>query len=438
MTDETDLDEAIDKGAPLLSGQKALLVAVCRPTDQKMEVQEHIDELALLAETYGVQPEEKVICPLRKYDPATFIGKGKLEELVERAKEIGATLILFDDEISPAQQRNLEKAFQLTVMDRTELIIEVFSQRARTKEARLQVELAKVKYQLPRLKRMWTHLSRQAGGGSGGVFVKGEGEKQIEIDRRLLDRKIERLERELREVAAHRKTQRQLRNKTEIPVFAIVGYTNAGKSTLLNALTEAGVLVENKLFATLDPTTRRYTLPSSHQEVLLVDTVGFIRKLPHLLVEAFKSTLEEAVEADVLLNIVDVSHPAADRHYVATRQVLSELKIAPKGEITILNKVDLVEGMGPLNKIRALAPACVPISAKTGQGFMELIEAMQRELSKRRISLSLSIPQEEYHIVAELIREGCVVSQDFEENNILLQVEAPPSLLSKIEKFALP
>ncbi|MDF2550635.1 MAG: hflX [Chlamydiales bacterium] len=421
----------------LLNDQKALLIAVCRSNDQKSEVQEHIQELALLAETYGIEAAESVICPLRKYDSATFIGKGKVEELAQRAKEIGATLILFDDEISPSQQRNLEKIFEMTVMDRTELIIEVFSQRARSKEARLQVELAKVKYQLPRLKRLWTHLSRQAGGGSGGVFVKGEGEKQIELDRRLLDRQIEKLEKQIKEVAAHRKTQRQLRDKTEIPVFAIVGYTNAGKSTLLNALTEAGVLVEDKLFATLDPTTRRFTLPS-HQEILLVDTVGFIRKLPHLLVNAFRSTLEEALEADVLLNLVDVSHPAADRHYMATRQVLADLKLNPKSEITLLNKIDQVEGVDALNKIRCLAPNCVPISAKTHEGFAELLEAMQQELRKSRLLLSLSIPQQDYHLVAELLREGCVLKQDFEGNDILLEVEVPPALQPKLQRFVTP
>lgn len=416
--------------------KKALLVSAYQGPMKKPICEEHLDELSLLAETYGIEVIGKEPCNTRQFDAATFITKGKLEEMVQKAKDLQADLVIFDDEISLAQQRNLEEAFGKSVMDRTEVILGVFAQRAQTKEARLQIELARVKYEAPRLKRLWTHLSRQAGTGSagGGAYLKGEGEKQIEIDRRILKRKIDQLQKELEEVKANRETLRISRIKSEIPVFAIIGYTNAGKSTLLNALTDAGVFVENKLFATLDTTTRKFTLPNN-QDVLLVDTVGFIRKLPHLLVAAFKSTLEEALEADILLHLVDVSHPMAEEQAQTTYEVLKELGAGQKPIITVLNKIDACEHSSIINRIRMSYPKNVLISALTHQGFDELQEKMIQELQKQRKLVQMRIPQSDYATVSEVMRLGNVIDQDYEENDVLLKVDIPSSLVGKLSRY---
>jgi GTP-binding protein HflX len=343
-------------------------------------------------------------------------------------------LILFDDEITPHQQRNLEKFFQRPVIDRTELIIEVFAQRAQTREAKLQIELAKVRYQFPRLKRMWTHLSRQSSGG--GAFVKGEGEKQIEIDRRLLRRRVDRLKKEIEDVAQQRITQRSLRQRRGVPTFAIVGYTNAGKSTLLKALTQADVLVEDKLFATLDTTTRKFELPN-HQDILLIDTVGFIRKIPHTLVAAFKSTLEEAVHTDILLHLIDASHPMAESQAEDTMLVLKELGAAEHPMITVLNKVDQCENPAILAKLRLKYKKTVPISALHKTGFEELMDMMMKEISLLRKIIKARIPQSHYALVSELMREGKVVTCEYEENDILIEAEIPSHLEHKVQPFLL-
>lgn len=418
---------------------RAFLVSVYKggPSHKELCV-EHLDELELLANTYGLNVVHKVTCAIRKYEAATYITQGKLKELIEAAKEHKAELIVFDDEISPSQQRNLETAFGISVIDRTELILGVFGQRAQTKEARLQIDLAQLKYQAPRLKRLWTHLSRQAGtsgSGSGGAYLKGVGEKQIEVDRRLLKLDIDKLNQELRAVAANRDTQRAARVRTGIPVFSIIGYTNAGKSTLLNALTDAKVLVEDKLFATLDTTTRKFTLPNN-QEILLIDTVGFIRKLPHLLVAAFKSTLEEAIQADILLHLVDVSHPMAEEQAKTTFEVLHELGAKDKPIITVLNKIDKCSDQTMITKLRLQYPKTVPISALNGTGFDELQEQMIVELSKQRKHVTLRIPQSDYAAVSEVMRLGNILSQTYDENDVLLKVDLPGSLAGKLKKYA--
>ncbi len=417
--------------------QKALLISVYHGSQQKMICEEHLDELALLARTFGIEVAEKIACPLRKFDASTYLSKGKLEELIEKAKELEVDLVIFDDEITPAQQRNLQKAFEKPVMDRTEVILGVFAQRAQTKEARLQIELAQVKYDAPRLKRMWTHLSRQqgtSGSGGGGAYLKGEGEKQIEIDRRILKRKIDQLQKEIEEVKAHRETQRISRVRSEIPVFAIIGYTNAGKSTLLNALTDAGVFVEDKLFATLDTTTRKFTL-ANNQDVLLIDTVGFIRKLPHLLVAAFKSTLEEAIEADILLHLIDVSHPMAEEQAATTHEVLKELGAGKKPIITVLNKIDKCSNTQMINRIRMTYPKNVQISALQKLGFAELQEIMIQEMSRQRQIVELRIPQSEYACVSEIMRVGNILNQDYDENDILLKADLPTAIVNKYSHY---
>lgn len=430
------IDQPFDE-KETLKQKHALLISVYKGNQQREICEEHLEELALLTKTYGVQVSAKVPCPIRKYDAATFVTEGKLQELVDLAHEKKVDMVIFDDEIAPSQQRNLEFSFKLPVMDRTGVILEVFAQRAQTKEARLQIELAKVKYQAPRLKKMWSHLSRQhggGGGGGGGGYLKGEGEKQIEIDRRLLKREIEQLQTELDEVKAVRDLQRASRIKSEIPVFSIIGYTNAGKSTLLNTLTAANVFVEDKLFATLDTTTRKYSLPNN-QEILLIDTVGFIRKLPHLLVAAFKSTLEEALHADILIHLVDASHPMAEEQMSTTFEVLKELGAEKKPVITVLNKVDQCKDLAALNRLRLLYPKTIQISALKKEGLDSLQEMMIQELSRQRTIVQLRIPQSEYAKVGQVMRLGNILNQEYEENDVLLRVDLPKQEVGRLKKY---
>lgn len=399
-----------EKTLETVQRKKAFLISVYKDSREKDLCKEHLDELELLCETYGVEIVDKMLCAVRKFDAATLVGTGKVGELADLVKEHSLDLVIFDDEITPAQQRNLEKECKCEVMDRTGVILEVFAQRAQTKEAQLQIELAQVRYEAPRLKRLWTHLSRQsgtAGGGSagGGGYLKGEGEKQIEIDRRLLKKRIAGLEDELDEIHQYRKTQRQARQRSEIPVFGIIGYTNAGKSTLLKALTDADVFIEDKLFATLDTTTRKFLLPNN-QDILLIDTVGFIRKLPHLLVAAFKSTLEESIEADILLHIIDMSHPMALEQAETSFEVLKELGAEDKPVITVLNKVDKVENPSFLTKLRLKYPKSVQISALNKTGFDDLLHLMIEELQKRRCVATYRIPQSNYNVVSEIMQSG--------------------------------
>lgn len=429
----TEQDEVLEFNE-LLPGRKAVLVSVYQGPSNRMVCEEHLNELSLLAATHHIDVLHKEACQVRKYDASTYIGTGKLQELLDTKDRLGANLIIFDDEITPAQQRNLEKFFQTIVIDRTELILHVFAQRAQTKEARLQIALAKVRYEAPRLKRLWTHLSRQKGTGGGTAYLKGEGEKQIEIDRRILKRKIANLQSQLEEVRAHRETQRGARIRSEIPVFAIIGYTNAGKSTLINALTDANVFVEDKLFATLDPTTRKFTL-KNNQDILLVDTVGFIRKLPHLLVAAFKSTLEESIQADILLHLVDVSHPMAEEQAATTYDVLEELGAGKKTIITVLNKIDQCDDPMRIQKLSLKYPHTVQISALHRQGFDQLQEMMIDELKKQRRCITIRIPQSDYGLVSEVMRIGNIIYQSYEENDVVMKVDVPAALAGKLKRY---
>ena len=411
--------------------EKALLIGFYLKNTEQKDCEESLDELERLSDTFGLIVIDKVPCILRKITASTILGSGKLEELNALVQEYEIDVIIFDNEIFPHQQRNLEKLFKKPVIDRTELILEIFGQRAHTKEARLQIELAKVKYQMPRLKRLWTHLSRQTG---GGAHVKGEGEKQLELDKRLLRHRIDRLQKEIEEVRGHRETQRLARKRTGVPTFAIVGYTNVGKSTLLKALTQAEVLVEDKLFATLDTTTRKFILPN-RQQILLVDTVGFIRKIPHTLIAAFKSTLEEAIHTDVLVHLIDASSPQAVAQAQATMDVLKDLGASHLPIITVLNKIDKCEDPKILQILRMKYPHTVQISALEKTGFTQLLEEMKNAIESLRKKVKLSIPQSHYALVSELMREGKVISMEYEENDVLMEVEIPLRLEHKVFQF---
>ena len=335
--------------------ERVFLVGVELKTRDRAELRESLDELAELAQTAGAEVVSDGIQKMESLNAATFIGKGKAEEFSKFCKSNDVDTVIFDDELSPAQSRNLEKIFECKILDRTALILDIFAQRARTREGKMQIELAQLQHLLPRLTKFWGHLSRQAGGiGMRG----GEGESQLEADRRKVGERIDKIESELDKVRRQRATQRAGRQRSNWPLASIVGYTNAGKSTLLNKLTGASVLAEDKLFATLDPTTRRLRLPTN-QNVLLTDTVGFIKKLPHGLVEAFKATLEEVVQADLLLHVVDISHPQAEEQIAAVNSVLKEIGAEGKPVLMVFNKMDKLKGNG------AFKPLAGKISARS-------------------------------------------------------------------------
>lgn len=415
---------------------RAILVGVFFSSKEKEVCEESLHELAALCDTYGLEVVKKIPVPLHHFESSTYLGKGKCKEIGSFGEELLADVVIFDEEIYPHQQRNLEKILGRSVIDRTELILGVFAQRARTREAKIQVELAQCRYQLPRLTRLWTHLSRQKTGGGKGGQLKGEGEKQIEIDKRIVKRKIAELQKELEEVKKHREVQKSKRKRQQIPTFAIIGYTNVGKSTLLNALTHADVLVENKLFATLDTTTRKFSLPNK-QEILLIDTVGFIQKIPHSLVAAFKSTLEEALDADILIHLIDVSHRQAKEQAESTMKVLSELgPMKDRPIITCLNKVDLCVDRTSLLFFRLHYPKTIEISALTKEGFDQLFALMIEEISLLRKEVKLKIPQSHYALVSQLMSQGRVISCDYdEENHVLLHIEIPSFLEKEAALF---
>ncbi len=413
---------------------KALLVGVHFSGRDVEECREHLKELAALAKTLGVKETREIYCPIKNYTSATYIGSGKVEELGEIVKNEGIDVIIFDDTITPSQQKNIEKVTQTPVLDRTEVILEIFGLHARSKEALLQIEMARIRYQLPRLKRMWTHLSRHRGSAGGTGASRGEGEKQIEVDKRILKHKLITIEREVKEFVSQREQKRKQRLKSGIPTFSIVGYTNAGKSALLNALTGSEVLVEDKLFATLDTTARAFQLPN-RSKIVLVDTVGFIRKLPHSLIKAFRSTLEEVCYTDVLIHLLDCSQKGSFERFEATMEVLKELKIVDKPMIVVLNKIDLVQHRETLQRFKVLYQNIVEISAITREGFDSLLAAVEKEASKFGKTIHLRISQSNYQLVDEIIREGVVLHTDYEDNDVLLEAQVPEHMLQKVSGY---
>jgi GTP-binding protein HflX len=397
-----------------------------------------LDELAELVSTLGIEVVAQECIFIRTRSKRYFTGSGKAAEMMDAARKLGADCIVFDNELAPAQQRAWETEGDITVIDREEVILDIFKMRAQTSEARLQVELAQMQYSLPRLARMWSHLDRQGGGGSGGGggASRGEGEQQIEVDRRLARKRIDRIKSDLDDIRRNRQTQRKQRSEDGICQASIVGYTNAGKSSLLNLLSGASVLAEDKLFATLDPTTRRFELPDG-QPLLLTDTVGFIRNLPHRLVEAFKATLEEAVIADFLIHVLDASATEIYAFYETTRSVLRELGAADKPTVIVLNKVDLIaDDEDRLHELKShFDPSAVFISIRTGEGIETLIHRLAGMMVDRVARLPLRIPQARQDLMALLHREGKIVNHDYDGNDIVLTAIIPHSLRHHFEAF---
>ncbi|MES2598146.1 MAG: GTPase HflX [Verrucomicrobiota bacterium] len=416
---------------------KAFLIGAYFDRRKEDESRELLIELKDLVETLGIEVVAAELVFVREISPRVLLGKGKAAELMEKAKELEADCIVIDNELSPAQQRNWEGDSKLAVIDRHEVILDIFNMRAQTREARLQVELARLEYSIPRLTRMWAHLDRQGGGAGGGMggagAARGEGETQLEVDRRLADKRLDRVKAELEDVKRQRDTMRKERSRVPLPHAAIVGYTNAGKSSLLNRLTTANVLAENKLFATLDTTTRRLELPDG-QSMLLTDTVGFIRNLPHDLVQSFRATLEESVLADFLIHVLDASSTQASEFYQTTTQVLNELGAGDKRVLLALNKIDLVDDTR-LMELKRQFPEAVPISLHTGQGMEDLFHRIHDMLIDRVVRMDLSIPLNRMDLVAFLHEQGKVLKEDYERGVADVQCVISKRFESKFKDF---
>jgi GTPase len=410
--------------------ERALLVSVYKGVAQKEDSESLLGELNSLVDTLGIPVLDSLLVRVQEPNPRYFVGSGKAEEIFEHAKQLEADVIVFDNELSPAQQRNWEAMTGLAVIDREEVILDIFAQRAQTKEARLQVDLARMEYSLPRLTRAWRHLGRQ-GGGLGG---KGEGETQLETDRRLIRTHIDRLKGDLELVRLRRATQRKQRERLPLPNAAIVGYTNVGKSALLKKLTGAQVLVEDKLFATLDTTTRRVDLPSG-QGLLLTDTVGFVRNLPHRLIEAFKATLEEAVLSDFLIHVLDASHPRVYDFYQTTIRVLGELGADAKKMITVLNKVDLIADESTLHALRLHFPDGAFVSVRSGQGLKELQHRLADLLADRVSKVELALPLSRTDLLSLLHRTSNVLSASYENSHVIVVASVSPKVYARVEPF---
>ena len=410
---------------------KVVLVGLNSPVLKKEENADEatMEELSALVETAGGETEGMILQNRATPDPRTFIGEGKAGEVKLCCENTGATMVIFDNDLSPSQQRVLTDMLGVQVLDRCGLILDIFAQRAKTKEGRLQVELAQYKYLLPRLTGMWTHLERQGGSGQGAIGSKGPGETQLETDRRLIHKKIDKLRSDLEDVRRVRGTQRQQRRKNEIPVVAIVGYTNAGKSTLLNQLTGAGIPANNRLFDTLDTTSRLLTV-SDTLDVVISDTVGFIRKLPHQLVEAFKATLEELEYADLLLHVIDVSNPEWQEQAQVVENLILELGAGELPRINVFNKSDCV----PAGEIMPHGEDICAISAKTGEGVDKLLEVIDKRLDKGTRRVVLHLPYDKGGLLDMLYREAKVESVQYGET-IDLTAVCGPRTLGQVEMF---
>ncbi len=408
--------------------ERVILVAVS--LNDQDDTSRSLDELEELAETAGAVTVGRVIQSREQIHPGTYIGKGKIDELRNLIWETEATGVICDDELSPAQMKNLQDQLdEVKVMDRTLIILDIFAARASTSEGKIQVELAQLGYRATRLTGFGTAMSRLG----GGIGTRGPGEKKLEIDRRLIKSRISQLNKELKEVKRHREVTREQRERSRLPVIAIVGYTNAGKSTLLNYLTGAGILAENKLFATLDPTTRSKKLPGG-QEILLTDTVGFIRKLPHHLIKAFRSTLEEAKFADVILHVVDISNPQMDEQMFTVYETLEKLEVKDKPVITVFNKIDRVEEEVILRDFHA--DYTVQISAKTGQGVDDLLDVIEAILRQRKVSIESVYTYKEAGKIQLIRKYGELQEEEYREDGIFVRGFVPVDIYEKVRSEA--
>jgi GTP-binding protein HflX len=405
--------------------ERAILAALRRPKQRRVDVEESLEELAGLAVAAGASVVERVIQERASATPALYFGTGKVEEMAATAGERGANLFISDDPLTPIQERNLTKALGLKVIDRTALILDIFAQRARSAEGKLQVELAQLTYLLPRLIGQWKHLERLG----GGIGTRGPGETQLESDRRVIRQRVMKLKRELEGVQAHRRLRRQGRRRAGVPVVALVGYTNAGKTTLLNRLSGSSLTAADRLFVTLDPAARLVER-SGRRPFILTDTVGFIRKLPHELVAAFRATLEELTEADVLVHVADASHPALDAHTEAVESLLRELEVADRPTVLVLNKTDRLDE-GQAGAALAGRPAVVALSAATGQGVESLLDAVEKVLPAAG-AVTLRIPHGDGAALALCYERGRVLSRADEPGHVVLEVELPGAALAAV------
>src|ERR1700731_3087327 len=416
---------------PKKAQKRALLIGLEKDGVSKWDLRDSMEELRELATSAGAEVVDTITQKLPKPTAPYYIGKGKAELIKNSLQDRHVTSVIFDDELSPAQGRNLETLRAGKVLELPQLILDIFAQRARSRKGRLQIELAQLQYLLPRLTGMWEHLSRQ----TGGIGMRGPGETQFEVDRRRVQERVARLERELESVRKTRAGQRQGRKRHQWPVASVVGYTNAGKSTLLNLLTGADVVAENRLFATLDPTTRSFTLPNK-QRVLLTDTVGFLRKLPHTLIESFKATLEEVSEADLLIHVVDLSHARVDEQMEAVDKVTKELDAYGKQTLIVFNKIDNLADRELAEIYVKRFSGSVAISARTGEGVNKLVQALQEALSSWRLRLHFRIPTKESALLAEIHRVGHVLELKYEGDDAVIVAHVPPHLEAKLSRLS--
>ncbi|MEM9444690.1 MAG: GTPase HflX [Verrucomicrobiota bacterium] len=411
--------------------ERALLIGIYQKGEDPDLAQDLLSELEELVDTMGVPVFAKELVQIRQPQARYLMGKGKAEEMIDIVRDLNLDVIIFDNVLTPAQQRNWEALHSVCVIDRQEVILDIFSNRAQTKEARLQVELARLQYNLPRLTRAWSHLGQQG----GGIGTKGEGETQLELDKRMIRSRITQVQKELAAVRLRRATQRKERQRVPVPNAAIVGYTNAGKSSLLTALTKADILVENKLFATLDTTTRKIALPNQ-QPLLLTDTVGFVRRLPHQLIEAFKSTLEEATIANFLIHLLDASQPQVYQFHRTTLDVLEELGARGKKTITVFNKVDKLSDPSIIASLKLHFPDAIFISLKSGQGLFELEHLLCQLVEEESLNLHLEIPHARADLIARLYREANVLHIEYRDAITTVVASVPAKIVPHFEQFA--
>jgi GTP-binding protein HflX len=424
--------------------ERAFLVGVeLRSEPSLLSLEDSLEELALLADTAGLEVVGEITQRLETPHSQTYIGTGKVEELKALVEETLSQVVLFDNELAPRHLRELEEQLgtNVRVIDRTALILDIFAQHAQTREGVLQVELAQYEYRLPRLTRAWTHLARQAGGGggrtgsAGGVGLRGPGETQLEVDRREIGKRITNLKQELEKVRAHRMRYRAQRQRSQIPIIALVGYTNAGKSTLLNRLARSDVFVANQLFATLDPTTRRVELPAGHW-ALITDTVGFIQKLPTQLVAAFRATLEEIAEADLLLHVVDASHPNAREQIKAVELTLGEIDAGHIPVVLVLNKVDrLPDPTEALDVVADYPGTAIAVSARAGTGIAEMLQEVERELYERYVPVSVRLPFDQGQLISLFHDQGQVENVEHSRTGVVIEGNLPGRLLARFQPF---